>query len=138
MVYKTLFRFFTRALELLHGPRYAMNIMRSPLGPPFLAGLFAGPTLLIDNVQPRRIAISTYALCKSLQFTYHALRKNRIIPRMRCWWGSWLLFPIAHSQLFYYYIIHPDIFPVSFNNLVEILIHLYTYQNLLKYVSAFH
>ncbi|CAG8697114.1 11867_t:CDS:2, partial [Dentiscutata erythropus] len=111
IVYQTLLRFFTRAFDPLLGPRSRMNIIGSPLVPPFLAGLFAGPTLLIDNIESRRITISTYALCKSLQFIYSALRDNRIIPRMPWWWGAWLLFPISSSQTIYCYLIHPDIFP---------------------------
>ena len=78
-----------------------------------MAGLFAGPTLLIDNDQSRRIMISVYMLSKSLQFTYNALRQNRIIPRMPWWLGSWLLFPISSAQLIYSYLLHPDTFPVG-------------------------
>jgi len=83
------------------------------LVPPFLAGLLAGPTLLIDNKQSRRILFALYVLSKSFQFTYHALRQNGIIPKMPWWWGSWLLFPISSAQLIYAYLLHPDVFPVS-------------------------
>ncbi|RHZ59506.1 hypothetical protein Glove_363g34 [Diversispora epigaea] len=118
VVYQTLLRFFTRKFDPLLGPHSRMNIICSPLVPPFLAGLFAGPTLLIDNIQSRRIDISTYALCKSLQFIYSALRDNRIIPIMPWWWGAWLSFPISFSQMVYCYLIHPDIFPSSFGQFI--------------------
>lgn len=117
IIYKSLFRFFTRLFDpLLRPPPSSSLIVNdvvcSPLVPPFLAGLLAGPTLLIDNVQSRRILIAVFMLSKSLQYTYHALRQNGIIPRMPWWWGSWLLFPISSAQLIYAYLLHPDIFPV--------------------------
>ncbi|CAG8515108.1 9132_t:CDS:2 [Acaulospora morrowiae] len=94
------------------------DIIGSPFVPPFLAGLLAGPTLLIDNNQSRRISISMYMLSKSLQFVYHALRKNGIIPVMPWWWGSWLIFPISSSQLIYAYMVHPDAFPDAYGRFI--------------------
>ncbi|RGB33939.1 hypothetical protein C1646_169259 [Rhizophagus diaphanus] len=57
-------------------------------------------------------------LSKSLQYTYHALRQNGIIPRMPWWWGSWLLFPISSAQLIYAYLLHPDIFPKNYDKFI--------------------
>ncbi|CAG8703777.1 3545_t:CDS:2, partial [Scutellospora calospora] len=112
VIYKALLRFFTRVFAPLLGPRNNLNdIACSPLVPPFLAGLFAGPSLLFDKYQSRRTFIATTILCKSLQTVYHALRENGYIPIMPWWWGSWLIFPISSAQLIYSYLIHPDIFP---------------------------
>ncbi|CAB4445973.1 unnamed protein product [Rhizophagus irregularis] len=123
IIYKSLFRFFTRLFDpLLRPPPSSSLIVNdvvcSPLVPPFLAGLLAGPTLLIDNVQSRRILIAVFMLSKSLQYTYHALRQNGIIPRMPWWWGSWLLFPISSAQLIYAYLLHPDIFPKNYDKFI--------------------
>ena len=133
IMYKSLVRFFTRLFDPLLRPpsssRLIVNdVVCSPLVPPFLAGLLAGPTLLIDNDQSRRIFISVYVLSKSLQFTYYSLRKSGIIPKMPWWWGSWLLFPISSAQLIYAYLLHPDTFPVSKNLfLLKICIYIYIY-----------
>ncbi|CAG8590009.1 14959_t:CDS:2 [Funneliformis mosseae] len=119
IIYKSLVRFFMRLFDpLLRKPSSFDDIVCSPLVPPFLAGLLAGPALLIDGDQPRRIMISVYILSKSLQFTYNALRQNRIIPKMPWWWGSWLLFPISSSQLISAYLLHPDIFPSSYDKFI--------------------
>jgi hypothetical protein len=106
------------------------DIVCSPLVPPFLAGLLAGPTLLIDNNQSRRIFIAVYMLSKSLQITYYALRENGIIPKMPWWWGSWSLFPISSAQLIYCYLIHPDTFPVSENSAIFFFFFLKKKENL--------
>ncbi|CAG8735854.1 11239_t:CDS:2, partial [Dentiscutata heterogama] len=114
VIYKALLRFFTRVFDPLLGPRNNLNINDvacSPLVPPFFAGLFAGPSLLFDKDQSRRIFIATSILCKSLQTVYYTLRQNGFIPIMPWWWGSWMLFPISSAQLIYAYLVHPDIFP---------------------------
>ncbi|CAG8695527.1 19049_t:CDS:2 [Gigaspora margarita] len=121
VIYKILFRFFTRVFDPLLGPRNNSDINDvacSPLVPPFLAGLFAGPSLLFDKDQPRRIFISTSILCKSLQTIYYTLRQNGVIPIMPWWWGSWLIFPISSAQLIYTYLVHPDVFPDNYSKFI--------------------
>lgn len=98
--------------------KYPHPAFKSKLAVPIASGLLSGTALALVPTGELRPYIALYTASKALEYLYnyfddHGYLKNK--PRVM---GSWMLFPIAFSQLFHTFIFHPDCTPPSFSKLL--------------------
>lgn len=87
---------------------------------PFASALVASPgfALLPSKIRP---FLALYAASKAAEFVYNYLDDHGYMDWKPSVIGSWILFPIAMSQLFYTYINAPDYCPSSFKVIMDTL-----------------
>ncbi|KAK3942643.1 hypothetical protein QBC46DRAFT_425775 [Diplogelasinospora grovesii] len=140
LMYRLLFRFFTRLrIHLLdpsaapfrtRNPRTA-NTLTSPYAPAVGASL-AGLALGVYPSQQLRVSIAIYALFRALEFGWNCAEDNGMIwgyekgvngrpdrKRSRpAWWGSWMLQPLAFGQLLHAVVFDRDCFPSAYGDFI--------------------
>jgi hypothetical protein len=140
LLYRILFRFFTRlrahlldpsaAPFRLRNPRTA-STLTSPYAPAIGASL-AGLALGVYPNRPLRATIGLYALFRALEFGWNCAEDNGMIwgweagtngkpARMRerpAWWGSWMLQPFAIGQLMHALVFDRDCLPSLWSEVV--------------------
>ena len=133
LLYRLLFRFFTRlrahlldpsaAPFRLRNPRTA-DTLTSPYAPAVGASL-AGFALGIYPAQQLRVSVAIYTLFRALEFGWNCAEDGGMIwgwertgngkvgkKRTRpWWWGSWMLQPFAFGQLLHAAVFDRDCFP---------------------------
>jgi hypothetical protein len=138
LLYRILFRFFTRlrahlldpsaAPFRLRNPRTA-STLTSPYAPAVGASL-AGLALGVYPARQLRVTIALYTIFRALEFGWNCAEDNGMIwgwekgangkpdrKRTRpAWWGSWMLQPFAFGQLLHALVFDRDCFP-SVSNL---------------------
>lgn len=76
--------------------RLGARLGASPYLPPFLAGVLAAPTILIEGSGQRRVTIALYVLTRAVQGAWDGVAKTGVVPSAmregRWWWGGHLLF----------------------------------------------
>lgn len=85
---------------------------------PALSGLIAGVGYGIYPKQAARAYIGLWVASKAAEYLYNYLEDEGYLefkPRLL---GSWALFPLAMSQLFYAFIFHPDCCPPTVSNIL--------------------
>lgn len=140
LLYRLLFRFFTRLRAHLLDPTAApfrqrnprtASTLTSPYAPAVGASL-AGLALGVYPAQQLRVSVAIYTVFRALEFGWNAAEDggmiwgwekaaNGVPLRKRArpeWWGSWMLQPFAFGQLFHALVFDRDCFPM-----VGLLIH---------------
>lgn len=133
LLYRLLFRFFTRLRVHLLDPSAApfcqrnprtANTLTSPYAPAVGASL-AGLALGIYPAQQLRVSVAIYAAFRALEFGWNCAEDGGMIwgwekgangkserKRLRpWWWGSWMLQPFAFGQLLHAVVFDRDCFP---------------------------
>jgi hypothetical protein len=134
LLYRTLFRFFTRLRVHLLDPQVEPFRSRNPRtaamltspSAPAIGASFAGLALSIYPAQKMRVTIAIYTIFRALEFAYNFCEADGLIwgkkngvKRERPWWfGSWMLQPLAFGQLFHAAIFDRDCFPKPFGDLI--------------------
>ncbi|KAI2636816.1 hypothetical protein GGS21DRAFT_513380 [Xylaria nigripes] len=140
LLYRLLFRFFTRLRNQLldptaspfceRNPRTA-STLTSPYAPAVGAGL-AGLALGIFPAQQLRLTIMIAVMFRALEYGWNLLEDEGVIWGFRTradgkgmikrerpwWWGSWMLQPLAMGQLLYATVFDRENSPVGFLNLI--------------------
>jgi hypothetical protein len=134
LLYRLLFRFFTRLRAHLLDPTAApfcqrnprtANTLTSPYAPAVGASL-AGLALGVYPAQQLRVSVAIYTVFRALEFGWNAAEDGGMIwgwekganglpVRKRArpeWWGSWMLQPFAFGQLFHALVFDRDCFPM--------------------------
>jgi len=137
LLYRLLFRFFTRLRSHLLDPSAAPFRRRNPrttitLTSPYAPAVgasLAGLALGVYPAQQLRVSIAVYALFRALEFAWNAAEDGGMlwgwekaangagagaayIKRARpWWWGSWMLQPLASGQLLHALVFDRDCFP---------------------------
>ncbi|KAM7221786.1 hypothetical protein V8F06_002779 [Rhypophila decipiens] len=140
LMYRLLFRFFTRLRAHLLDPTAApfrirnprtAGTLTSPYAPAVGASL-AGLALGIYPSQHLRVSITLFALFRALEFGWNCAEENGMIwgwekgvngrpDKLRTrpsWWGSWMLQPFAFGQLLHAVVFDRDCFPKPFGNII--------------------
>ncbi|TGJ80077.1 hypothetical protein E0Z10_g8686 [Xylaria hypoxylon] len=140
LLYRLLFRFFTRLRAQLLDPTAApfrernprtSNTLTSPYAPAVGASL-AGLALGIYPAQQLRLTIMISVMFRALEFGWNLLEDegsiwgfraraggNGIVKRERPWWfGSWMLQPLAMGQLLHATVFDRESSPVGFLDLI--------------------
>ncbi|GAB1316160.1 Transmembrane protein 135 N-terminal domain-containing protein [Madurella fahalii] len=140
LMYRILFRFFTRLRAHLLDPSAAPFRMRNPrtastLTSPYAPAVGASLAGLALGVYPSkqlRVSVAIYMLFRALEFGWNCAEDNGMVwgwekgvngkpvrkrPRPS-WWGSWMLQPFAFGQLFYALVFDRDCFPSLYANLI--------------------
>ncbi|OZJ03771.1 hypothetical protein BZG36_03461 [Bifiguratus adelaidae] len=108
--YTFICRMVQRGLDLNHV---------APFTSAFIAGLVAGPTILLDHSSPsRRLTISLYLLTKAMQFLFADLQSTGKLPKLPNWFGRWLLFPLSSAQLIWCFLNDHESFPDTYFNFI--------------------
>ncbi|OBS23415.1 hypothetical protein FPOA_03963 [Fusarium poae] len=134
LLYRILFRFFTRLRFHLLDPQVAPFRSRNPrtaailtsTSAPAIGASFAGLALGIYPAQKMRVTIAIYTIFRALEFAYNFCEADGLIwgkkngvKRERPWWfGSWMLQPLAFGQLFHAAVFDRDCFPKPFGDLI--------------------
>ncbi|KAK5653000.1 hypothetical protein OQA88_9286 [Cercophora sp. LCS_1] len=140
LMYRLLFRFFTRLRAHLldpsakpfrvRNPRTA-GMLTSPYAPAVGASL-AGLVLGVYPSQQLRMSIAVYVAFRALEFGWNCAEENGMVwgwekgvngkpDRMRArpwWWGSWMLQPLAFGQLLHAVVFDRDCFPKSYGDFI--------------------
>ncbi|GAA97354.1 uncharacterized protein L969DRAFT_49223 [Mixia osmundae IAM 14324] len=102
--------------------RGMLRLLSSPYLPPALAGLLAGPTILLDASGQRRITVVLYALTRSIQAAYDGMIQSEWLPatlrERRLLWGGHILFALCNAQLLHAFVFHPDCFPKAYSDFI--------------------
>jgi hypothetical protein len=137
LLYRLLFRFFTRLRSHLLDPSAApfrvrnprtAGALTSPYAPAVGASL-AGLALGIYPAKQLRVSAAIYAAFRALEFGWNCAEEGGMIwgwekaggggangkgERMRArpwWWGSWMLQPFVFGQLLHAVVFDRDCFP---------------------------
>lgn len=133
LMYRILFRFFTRLRAHLLDPSAApfcnrnpktARTLTSPYAPAVGASL-AGLALGLYPSRPLRVTVALFAIFRALEFGWNCAEDNGMIwgwekgangkPDRKCsrpeWFGSWLLQPFAFGQLLHALVFDRDCFP---------------------------
>ena len=134
LMYRLLFRFFTRLRVHLLDPSAApfrnrnprtAGTLTSPYAPAVGASL-AGLALGVYPAQQLRVSIALYLLFRAAEFSWNCAEENGMVwgwekgiagrpdkKRLRpAWWGSWMLQPFAFGQLLHAVVFDRDCFPL--------------------------
>ncbi|KAI0408524.1 hypothetical protein F4802DRAFT_550192 [Xylaria palmicola] len=140
LLYRLLFRFFTRLRAQLLDPTAApfrqrnprtSNTLTSPYAPAVGAGL-AGLALGIYPAEQLRLTIMISVMFRALEFGWNMFEDNGsiwgfrsraggngMVKRERPWWfGSWMLQPLAMGQLLHATVFDRESAPAGFFNIV--------------------
>ncbi|KAK0616785.1 hypothetical protein B0T14DRAFT_546887 [Immersiella caudata] len=140
LMYRLLFRFFTRLRAHLLDPSAApfrkrnprtTNTLTSPYAPAVGASL-AGLALGVYPNQQLRVSVAIYTTFRALEFGWNCAEENGMVwgwekgvngkpAKMRArpwWWGSWMLQPFAFGQLLHAVVFDRDCFPKSFGDFI--------------------
>ncbi|KAL2128151.1 hypothetical protein VTI74DRAFT_9595 [Chaetomium olivicolor] len=140
LLYRILFRFFTRLRAHLLDPSAApfrvrnpktATALTSPYAPAVGASL-AGLALGIYPSKQLRVTVALYTVFRALEFGWNCAEDNGMVwgwekgvggkpDRKRerpAWWGSWMLQPFAFGQLFHALVFERDCFPSFWSNLI--------------------
>ncbi|KAK0707703.1 hypothetical protein B0H67DRAFT_588404 [Lasiosphaeris hirsuta] len=140
LMYRLLFRFFTRLRAHLLDPSAApfrkrnprtANTLTSPYAPAVGASL-AGLALGVYPSQQLRVSVAIYTLFRALEFGWNCAEENGMVwgwekgvngrpdkKRARpWWWGSWMLQPFAFGQLLHAVVFDRDCFPASYGDFI--------------------
>ena len=133
LMYRLLFRFFTRLRAHLLDPAAApfrtrnpktASTLTSPYAPAVGASL-AGLALGVYPSRKLRVTIALYTVFRALEFGWNCAEDNGMVwgwekglngkpDRKRArpaWWGSWMLQPLAMGQLFHAVVFDRDCVP---------------------------
>lgn len=133
LLYRLLFRFFSRLRSHILDPSAAPFRLRNPrttitLTSPYAPAVgasLAGLALGIYPAQQLRVSIAVYSLFRALEFGWNVAEDggmiwgwekgaNGRVDRKRTrpwWWGSWMLQPFAFGQLLHAFVFDRDCFP---------------------------
>ncbi|KAK0644171.1 hypothetical protein B0T16DRAFT_333618 [Cercophora newfieldiana] len=140
LMYRLLFRFFTRLRAHLLDPSAApfrkrnprtTSTLTSPYAPAVGASL-AGLALGVYPSQQLRVSVAIYTMFRALEFGWNCAEENGMVwgwekgvngkpDKMRArpwWWGSWMLQPFAFGQLLHAVVFDRDCFPKSFGDFI--------------------
>ncbi|SPQ26701.1 26ccd84e-468a-4bb8-9fbc-273d5f9ca6d2 [Thermothielavioides terrestris] len=140
LLYRILFRFFTRLRTHILEPSGAQFRLRNPktartLSSPYAPAVGASLAGLALGVYPSRqlrVTIALYAIFRALEFGWNCVEDNGLVwgwergshgqadtkrPRP-WWWGSWMLQPFAFGQLFHALVFDRDCIPSFWSNFV--------------------
>lgn len=140
LMYRLLFRFFTRLRAHLLDPTAAPFRIRNPkttltLTSPYAPAVgasLAGLALGVYPSQQLRVSIAVYALFRALEFGWNCAEDNGMVwgwdrgthgrpdkKRTRpWWWGSWMLQPFAFGQLLHAAVFDRDCFPTAYGDFI--------------------
>ncbi|KAK3401793.1 hypothetical protein B0T20DRAFT_492711 [Sordaria brevicollis] len=140
LMYRLLFRFFTRLRAHLLDPTAAPFRTRNPkttltLTSPYAPAVgasLAGLALGVYPSQQLRVSIAVYALFRALEFGWNCAEDNGMVwgwdkgthgrpDKMRVrpwWWGSWMLQPFAFGQLLHAAVFDRDCFPTAYGDFI--------------------
>ena len=133
LMYRVLFRFFTRLRIHLLDPSAAPFRLRNPrttttLTSPYAPAVGASLAGLALGVYPSeqlRVSVAIYTMFRALEFGWNCAEENGMVwgwekgvngrpdrKRTRpAWWGSWMLQPLAFGQLLHAVVFDRDCFP---------------------------
>ncbi|KAG7286438.1 hypothetical protein NEMBOFW57_008748 [Staphylotrichum longicolle] len=140
LMYRILFRFFTRLRAHLLEPSSAPFRLRNPktastLTSPYAPAVGASLAGLALGVYPKkqlRVTVALYTVFRALEFGWNCAEENGMVwgwekgvngkpdrkrPRPS-WWGSWMLQPLAFGQLLHALVFDRDCFPSFWSNFI--------------------
>ncbi|KAH6842639.1 hypothetical protein B0I37DRAFT_448083 [Chaetomium sp. MPI-CAGE-AT-0009] len=140
LMYRILFRFFSRMRAHILDPSAAPFRLRNPktastLASPYAPAVGASLAGLALGVYPSRqlrVTVALYTIFRALEFGWNCAEDNGMLwgwekgvngkpDTLRSrpwWWGSWMLQPLAFGQLMHALVFDRDCFPSFWSNFI--------------------
>ncbi|KAK4697199.1 hypothetical protein P7C70_g8248, partial [Phenoliferia sp. Uapishka_3] len=100
----------------------ARRMQASPRLAPFLAGVIASPTMLLEGRGQRRVTLALYTLTKAIQGGWEGIARKGALPRAlregRWWWGGHLIFAVSNAVLLHAFVFQPSTFPAAYSSFI--------------------
>ena len=119
LLHRILHRFFTRLRTNLLSNNAARFRERNPRTSrtltsrfaPAIGASLAGFALGVYPSDQFRITVAIYVATRAAEFVYNALEDEGWFRNKPWWWGSWMLMPLATSQLLHAFVFDRECFP---------------------------